>query len=120
MTTTTVTIKPTDYAAGFDFALERDWIDTYGARWTWTGETDSTGMALMQTGDDTPQTLNHVYWWFGPLAPAPRPVTHADRLAAVTPPVCAAASGDGQEQPKPTPLTFARIANRLRLRGRSA
>lgn len=117
---TTITVKPTAYAAGFEFDLALTWIDTYGARWTWTGETDETGMALMQTGDDTPQTLSHVYWWFGPLAAAPRPVTHADRLTAVTTPACAAADSDDQEQPKPTPLTFARLANRLRLRGRSA
>lgn len=112
MTTTTVTIKPTATAAGCEFDLSLTWIDTYGARWTWTGETDDTGMALMQTGDDTPQTLNHVYWWSGPLIPAPRPVTVADRHAWLTAPACT------EQDETPTPLTFAGMLGRLR--GRSA
>lgn len=109
----TTTIKATAYAAGCEFDLSRMWIDTYGARWTWTGETDETGMALMQTGEDTPERLSHVYWTFGPLIPAPRPVTYADRYAVLTAPSCA-----GQdEKPTPTPLTFAGLLGRLR--GRS-
>lgn len=110
---TTITISPTAYAAGFEFDLDRVWIDTYGARWTWTGETDEAGMALMQTGDDTPQTLSHVYWWSGPLIPEPRPVTHADRYAVLATPLCAE-----PDPSTPTPLTFAGLLGRLR--GRSA
>lgn len=116
---TTTTIATTAEAAGFEFDLSLTWIDVYGCRWTWTGESDTTGMALMQTGDGTPQRLSHVYWTSGPLRPASRLVTHADRLAAVTVPACTVAEAKSQE-PKPTPLTFARITNRSRLRGRSA
>lgn len=109
----TIIIKRTAVAAGCEFDLSREWIDTYGVRWTWTGETDESGMALMQTGDDTPERLSHVYWTFGPLIPAPRPVTHADRYAALATPSCA-----DPDMPAPTPLTFAGLL--ARLRGRSA
>ncbi|MFJ2701847.1 phiSA1p31-related protein [Streptomyces sp. NPDC087428] len=115
----TTTIPATAEAAGLVFDLSLTWIDAYGCRWTWTGERDITGTALMQTGDDTPQRLSHVYLTSGPLAPAPRPVTKAEALAAIATPVCAAAEARAEE-PTPTPLAFARVVARLRLRGRSA
>lgn len=115
---TSLTIKATAEAAGLVFDLSLTWIDVYGCRWSWTGGTDHDGMALMQTGSDTPQRLSHVYWTSGPLTPALARVTHTEALAAVTVPACTVAEAKGQE-PKPTPLAFARIANRLRLRGRS-
>jgi hypothetical protein len=110
----TIAIQRTAEAAGFTFDLGLTWIDANGARWIWTGETDETGMALIQTGEDTPERLSHVYWTFGPLIPAPHPVTYADRYAALTAPSCA----EQDEKPTPTPLTFAGLLGRLR--GRSA
>lgn len=104
----TVTIpEKVGVAAGFRFDLSLTWIDTGGARWTWTGETDHTGMAMMRTGDDTPERLSHVYWWSGPLVPAPREITAAERHAAIAAPV-------------PTPRTVAGILRRRRGRGVSA
>ncbi|MEV3995773.1 phiSA1p31-related protein [Streptomyces halstedii] len=117
-TTTAVTIpEKAAVAAGFTFDLTRTWIDTYGSRWTWTGETDSTGMALMKTGDDTPARLSHVYWTYGPLIAAPLPVTAADRYAVLTAPTCTT-TGRQDSTPTATPLTFAGILGRIR--GRSA
>lgn len=114
---TTTTIPATAEAAGAVFDLSREWIDVYGCRWAWTGGTDHDGMALMQTGSDTPQRLSHVYWTSGPLIPAPAPISHADRVAAVEVPACAAADAKLLE-PTPTPLTLARVVGR-RLLGRS-
>ncbi|MGW1127493.1 phiSA1p31-related protein [Streptomyces sp. NPDC002526] len=123
---TTFTIPAADELGGledqdltFVIDLDREQIDVYGARWSWTGDTDNDGTPLMQTGTDTPQRLSHVHWTSGPLIPAPRPVTHAEALAAIATPACTAAEAKAQA-PAPTPLTFARFANRLRLRGWSA
>lgn len=91
-------------AAGFEFDLSLTWIDSYGARWKWTGKNDSTGMALMQTGDDTPERLSHVYWTYGPLIDEPGPVTAAVQRAVLA----------AQVKPSPTPVTFAAILKRLR------
>ncbi|MER5892360.1 phiSA1p31-related protein [Streptomyces sp. NPDC001876] len=91
-------------AAGFEFDLSLTWIDTYGARWTWTGETDSTGMALMQTGDDTPERLSNVYWTYGPLIPVPVKITPAVRRAVLA----------AQVKPAPSPRKFAAFLRRRR------
>lgn len=123
---TTFTISAADELSGledqdlaFVIDLDREQIDVYGARWSWTGDTDHDGTPLMQTGDDTPQRLSHVHWTSGPLIPVPRPVTRAEALAAIAAPDCTPAEAKSAEPPA-TPLTFARIVNRLRLRGGSA
>ncbi|MFG2589090.1 phiSA1p31-related protein [Streptomyces sp. NPDC048438] len=117
MTTTTF---ETLSAGQVDLDLDRAQDDVFGHRWTWTGVMDETGMAMMETGDDTdlPATLrlSFVYEMFGPLIPAPRPVTAADRRAALTRPACTTPSH--QAEPVPTPRTFAGLLGRLR--GRSA
>ncbi|MGW2591988.1 phiSA1p31-related protein [Streptomyces sp. NPDC001515] len=109
---TTVIIPAIVEAAGITYDLSHDLIDVYGCRWTWTGGTDSTGMALMRTGDDPAQRLTYVYWTYGPLIPAPRPITYADRYAALTAPSCAAPAEPATAEP--TPLTFAGLLARLR------
>ncbi|MFJ8863654.1 phiSA1p31-related protein [Streptomyces sp. NPDC102451] len=116
MTTITIPEKLGE-VAGFAFDLTLTWIDTYGCRWTWTGETDTVGMPLMQTGDDSPERLSQVYWTYGPLIAAPRPVTGADRRAALTAPTCTAGD-EKDEKETPTPRAFAALLGRLR--GRSA
>ncbi|MFS0694335.1 phiSA1p31-related protein [Streptomyces nitrosporeus] len=105
----THTIPPTLEAAGITYDLTRDLIDVYGTRWTWTGTTDTDGTPLVRTGDDPAQRLTHVYWTAGPLIQAPAPVTHADRHAAFTTPVCATV-------PSATPRTVAALLGRLRRR----
>ncbi|MFS0695861.1 phiSA1p31-related protein [Streptomyces nitrosporeus] len=106
----THTIPRTAQAAGITYDLDRDLIDVYGARWTWTGTTDTDGTPFVQTGDDTPQRLTHVYWTDGPLIPAPLPVTYADRHAAFTTPACAATVSSA------TPHTVAALLGRFRRR----
>ncbi|MGW1182999.1 phiSA1p31-related protein [Streptomyces drozdowiczii] len=103
----------------FVIDLDREQIDVYGTRWSWTGEADTDGTPIMRTGDDTPQRLTHVHWTAGPLIPVPRPVTRAEALAAIAVPACTAAEAKAAA-PAPTPLTFARVVNRLHMRGRSA
>ncbi|MGQ4486855.1 phiSA1p31-related protein [Streptomyces sp. SAS_281] len=110
-------VKTTDLAFDFAVDLAREQIDVYGARWSWTRATDHDGMPLMQTRADTPRRLDDIYWESGPLIPAPRPVTHAEAVAAIDTPACTAAEAKAEE-PTPTPLVFARIINRLR--GRSS
>ncbi|MEU8704166.1 phiSA1p31-related protein [Streptomyces sp. NPDC048565] len=110
-------IKATAEAAGCTFDLALTWIDADGSRWAWTGETDTTGMPLMQTEGHTPERLSQVYWMYGPLIAAPRPVTVAERRAALMAPICT--SGDEQgEKATPTPRAFAALLGQLR--GRSA
>ncbi|MFG3140797.1 phiSA1p31-related protein [Streptomyces sp. NPDC048211] len=106
-------IERTAEAAGFTFDLSLTWIDTYGDRWTWTGDTDESGMAVMQRSEGSPRRLSYVYWTFGPLIPAPHPVTYADRRAALTATSCTAP--DEQDE-KATPLTLAGLLGRLRRR----
>lgn len=116
MTTTFETLS----AGKVELDLDRAQHDVFGHRWTWTGTTDETGMAMMETGDDTDLPaalrLSFVYEMFGPLIPAPRPVTAADRRAALTTPICTSPSQ--QAAPVPTPRTVAGLLGRLR--GRSA
>ncbi|WP_329615046.1 phiSA1p31-related protein [Streptomyces brevispora] len=116
MTTVTITENPAAAAAGFMYDLSLTWIDVYGCRWTWTGERDATGMALMQTGTDAPERLSHVYWMSGPLTPASRPVTNADRYAAFTALPCTGPA----EHDKPTSTSHTLAGVLERLRGRSA
>lgn len=108
-----------------EFDLTRTWIDVYGARWEWTGHWQPTLLRdgttssepLMQCGEDTPMGLSLVYETYGPLIPAPRPVTAADRYAVLAAPLCA--HGDEQDaKTTATPLTLAGLLGRLR--GRSA
>ena len=93
---------------GTEFDLSRTWIDVYGARWDWTGLTASDGEPLMQHGADAPMALSLVYWTYGPLIPAPRPVTPAERYAAIT--ACPT------KAETPTPRTVAVFLKRLRRR----
>lgn len=116
MTTVTVPEK-VGIAAGFEFDLSREWVDVYGARWSWTGESDATGMPMMRTREDAPERLSQVYWTYGPLIPAPRPVTAADRFAALTAPTCITGA-KRVKQATATPRTMAGLLGRLR--GRSA
>lgn len=112
---TTVTIpEKVGVAAGFTFDLSRTWIDVYGTRWEWTGTTDSTGQALMRHGGGTPERLSHVYWTFGPLIAAPRPVTVAEQRAVLTAPACTSQA----EEPKPVPTPRTLFGALGRRRGR--
>ncbi|MFE2021341.1 phiSA1p31-related protein [Streptomyces sp. NPDC059499] len=111
---------------GTEFDLTRTWIDVYGRHWEWTGGWDQTVRPngtevtepLMRCDGHTPIVLSLVYDTYGPLIPAPRETTHAERCAALAVPV-----GDDQADedqavtPKPTPRTFAAILRRLRGRG---
>lgn len=107
----TTTPKLTSWVLdGTEFDLSRTWIDVYGGRWDWTGLTAGDGEPLMQHGTHQPMALSLVYWTYGPLIPAPRAVTQAERYAAIT--ACPAEA----ETPAPTPRTFAVILNRLRRR----
>lgn len=109
---TTLTIAATGQtaeAAGLSFDLSLTWIDVDGSRWIWTGETDHTGMALMQTGKNAPERLSQVYWTYGPLTPALPPVTPADLRDVFN--VCPA-----QDETWPTPRTVAVVLQRLRRR----
>jgi hypothetical protein len=68
---------------GFTFDLTRAWHDVFGHRWEWTGETTADG-PLMRAVTDRPDLtrtvmpLSEVYVMFGPLTPAPAPLTAAD------------------------------------------
>ncbi|MFD8437412.1 phiSA1p31-related protein [Streptomyces microflavus] len=101
MTTTTLTVWFLDEVE-IDLTLTQ--IDVYGSHWTFTGATTATGEPLMQRSDDTPLPLSEVYATYGPLIPAPRPVTRADAYTVLT--AC----------PAPTPRTFAALLGRLRRR----
>lgn len=86
---------------GFTFDLTHAWIDCFGNRWEWTGETDAAGPLMLAVTEHpdckrSPLPLAEVYATFGPLIPAPRDVTHAERLAALT--ACA------RQEPKPVAI----------------
>lgn len=105
---------------GNTFDLTRAWIDVIGGWWEWTGLTTDAGEPLMQSGTDTPLPLPEVYWTYGPLSPAPRPITPAVRRAAITAPLVAApAAAEPVSKPTtiPTPSVLAVVLQRLR--GRS-
>lgn len=73
---------------GVTIDLTRDQIDVYGARWTWTGlVTTDRHVPLMQSGTDTPLPLDEVYATYGPLIPAPAPLTAAAVRAVLAPEV---------------------------------
>ncbi|MFE1731624.1 phiSA1p31-related protein [Streptomyces bacillaris] len=93
--------------------LTRTQLDVYGGRWDFTGATTPEGEPLMQSGEDKPLPLPEVYAVYGPLIPAARPVTHAERLAAIT--VCPAKT-ETDTKVAPSPSTFAAILGRLRRR----
>ncbi|MEV6477660.1 phiSA1p31-related protein [Streptomyces sp. NPDC051657] len=106
MTTTPLKVWLLD---GVEIDLTRTQIDVYGGRWTWTGSSTENGEPFMQCGDDAPLPLSEVYATYGPLIPAPRAVTHADRHAAFT--ACPAELTTEEKQP--TPSTFAALLGRL-------
>ncbi|WP_405549745.1 phiSA1p31-related protein [Streptomyces microflavus] len=101
MTTTPMTVWSLD---GVEIDLTRTQIDVLGSRWDFTGSLTATGEPLMQCGLDFPMPLSEVYATYGPLIPAPRPVTRADAYAVLN--AC----------PAPTPRTFAALLGRLRRR----
>jgi hypothetical protein len=71
---------------GVTIDLTRVQIDVYGARWTWTGlVTPDRHVPLMQSGTDTPLPLDDVYATYGPLIPAPAPLTSAVLRAVLAP-----------------------------------
>ncbi|MFE3400750.1 phiSA1p31-related protein [Streptomyces anulatus] len=109
MTTTPLTAWLLD---GVEVDLTRTQIDVYGGRWTWTGISTETGEPLMQCGDGASMPLSEVYATYGPLIPAPAPITHADRLAAFT----ACPAEPTTEETEPSPSTFAALLGRLRRR----
>ncbi|MFJ8883645.1 phiSA1p31-related protein [Streptomyces sp. NPDC102402] len=122
-----MTATPQDWVLdGVPFDLTRTWIDVYGSRWHWNGTWGQTILPngtsatepLMQCDGHTPMVLSLVYGTYGPLIPAPRETTHAERCAAIAPPVIA--DQDDEDQAVPTPRTFAAILRRLRGRGVSA
>ncbi|MEV5678553.1 phiSA1p31-related protein [Streptomyces sp. NPDC052179] len=87
---------------GVEIDLTRTQIDVDGGRWDWTGTSTETGEPLMRCGDDAPLPLSEVYATYGPLIPAPAPITHADRYAAY-----AACPAETTAKEKRTPSTFA-------------
>ncbi|MGW0545267.1 phiSA1p31-related protein [Streptomyces griseoincarnatus] len=100
---------------GVEIDLTRTQIDVLGGRWDFTGTTTEAGEPLMQCGGDTPMPLSEVYDTYGPLIPAPRPVTHADAHAVLT--ACPAEDTTKEkEPPAPSPTTFAILLERLRRR----
>lgn len=108
MTTTPLTVWHLDEV---EIDLTRTQIDVYGARWDFTGATTETGEPLMQRDDDAPMPLSEVYATYGPLIPAPAPITYADRRAAFT--ACPVEPTTEEKQPAPTPSTFATLLGRL-------
>ncbi|MER7696205.1 phiSA1p31-related protein [Streptomyces sp. NPDC096095] len=106
MSTTPLTVWLLD---GVEIDLTRTQLDVDGGRWDWTGTTTETGEPLMRCGDTAPLPLSEVYATYGPLIPAPRPVTHADRLAAYT--ACPAVLPTKERQPRP--LAFAALPSHL-------
>lgn len=111
MSTTPLTVWLLD---DVEIDLTRTQIDVYGGRWDFTGTHTETGEPLMRHGDDAPLPLSEVYATYGPLIPAPAPITHADRHAAFT--ACPAESTTEDKQPAPTPSTFAALLGRMRRR----
>ncbi|MGW1813318.1 phiSA1p31-related protein [Streptomyces sp. NPDC002125] len=103
---------------GVTIDLDRAQADVFGWHWKWTGAVDGTGMPLMHTEHDAADLrLCFLYELFGPLVPAPGPVTAEERHAVLAAPVC---TGPVSQSVKtvPTPRTFAGLLGRLR--GRSA
>lgn len=94
---------------GFAFDLTRAWIDLLGHHWEFTGDTDDAGEPLLRSRDtrlgspprvlDDTLPLPTLYAAYGPLIPAPREITHADRVAAVT--TCARTTAPASES-RPT------------------
>jgi hypothetical protein len=71
---------------GTTIDLTREQVDVYGARWIWTGlVTPDRHVPLMQSGTDTPLPLDEVYATYGPLIPAPAPLTAAAVRAVLAP-----------------------------------
>ncbi|MCX4676748.1 phiSA1p31-related protein [Streptomyces sp. NBC_01433] len=99
MSTTPLTVWLLD---GVEIDLTRTQIDVDGGRWVWTGASTEAGEPLMRCGDDGPLPLSEVYATYGPLIPAPAPITHADRYAAYT-----ACPAETTAKEKRTPSTFA-------------
>jgi hypothetical protein len=85
---TTSPAQPVWVHDGFTFDLTRAWLDVFGHRWEWTGETAADGEPLMRSLTDHPDLsrtvlqLSEVYVMFGPLTPAPAPIT-SDAVRAV-------------------------------------
>lgn len=83
---------------GVTIDLTRVQIDVYGAHWTWTGlVTPDRHVPLMQSGTDTPLPLDEVYATYGPLIPAPAPLT----AAAVRTVLLDDAPAELRESPRP-------------------
>ncbi|MFJ8844303.1 phiSA1p31-related protein [Streptomyces cyaneofuscatus] len=99
---------------GVEIDLTRTQIDVLGGRWDFTGSTTATGEPLMRSGDDAPMPLSEVYATYGPLIPAPRPVTHADVYAVLT--ACPAEDATKEKEPAPSPRSLAVLLGRLRRR----
>lgn len=106
---------------GTEFDLSRTWIDVYGSRWEWTKEWGPTVRPngtevtepLMRCDGHTPMVLSLVYDTYGPLIPAPRKTTHAERYAALAVPVDITPADEDQAAVPPTPRTFATLLRRL-------
>lgn len=109
MTTATYTLPETTVAGGLAVDLSRPLIAADGSRWSWAGARDETGMPLVQTSGGAPERLSLVYALRGPLIPAPRAVTAADRHAVLTAP-----ARPGPHDP--TPRTVAQLLSRLNRR----
>ncbi|MEW2635982.1 phiSA1p31-related protein [Streptomyces sp. NPDC048389] len=89
------------------FDLTRAWIDLLGHRWEWTGDTAETGEPLLRSRDeryglDDTLPLSAVYVAYAPLIPAPRDVTPAERIAALT--ACARTTAASAEDQPPLPV----------------
>ncbi|MFE0243295.1 phiSA1p31-related protein [[Kitasatospora] papulosa] len=80
----TYTLPQSTVAGGLAVDLDRPLIAADDSRWTWTGSRDNTGMPLVQTAEGAPVRLSLVYAIRGPLIAAPRPVSAAERHAALT------------------------------------
>ncbi|MFC8859293.1 phiSA1p31-related protein [[Kitasatospora] papulosa] len=106
---TAYTLPQSTVAGGLAVDLDRPLIAADDSRWTWTGTRDATGMPLVRNGDSAPVRLSLVYAIRGPLIAAPRPVSAADRHAALT-----AFTRPGPHDP--TPRTVAQLLTRLHRR----
>lgn len=121
MTTTAFTIpEESGMGSGVTIDLSRVQGDVLGWYWTWTGVMDEHGMPLMHTESDAADLrLCFLYDLFGPLIPAPRPVTAEERYTVLAAPACTGPTPAAQGvKVRPTPRVMAGLLGRLR--GRSA
>ncbi|MFJ9979650.1 phiSA1p31-related protein [Streptomyces cyaneofuscatus] len=100
---------------GIEIDLTRTHTDMFDGAWNYVGVNTTAGEPLMQRDGRLPIPLSAVYATYGPLIPAPRPVTHDDAHAVLT--ACPAEDTTEEKEP-PSPTTFAVLLSRLR--GRSS